>query len=206
MFGMYTEREVLAFQEFGLHPLVDSRFRTRCYSADKGCTKLAALREDMMKLHAKDALAHVVVFTHFVDTHFSVVAMLDKDTPFEVHTFTGGTCARKRHDLIRSFQKVGARPKVFVITIGAGAAGITLTAATRIYLMEPCMDPATEMQVAGRIHRLGQGKEVLLKRFVFRNSIEENICKLHQKLQQGTSDVLISNGKITSRGMEILFG
>ena len=43
-----------------------------------------------------------------------------------------------------------------VITMKTGTVGITLTAATRVYLMEPSLDPAMEVQAAGRIHRLGR--------------------------------------------------
>ena len=74
--------------------------------------------------------------------------------------------ADERHRTIRSFQesaqastaKGSKRPKVaakvFVATMKVGNVGITLTAATRVYLMEPCLDPTMEVQAAGRIHRL----------------------------------------------------
>ena len=75
--------------------------------------------------------------------------------------------------------------KVFVITMRTGAVGITLTAASTVYLMEPSLDPGTEMQAAGRIHRLGQTKKVLVKRFVFRNTIEEMVCVAHKKIADG---------------------
>ena len=67
-----------------------------------------------------------------------------------------------------------------------GNVGITLTAATRVYLFEPCLDPQMEMQAAGRIHRLGQTKDVLVKRLVYRASIEVTLwtrfpaVQLHQ--------------------------
>ena len=48
--------------------------------------------------------------------------------------------------------------------------------------MAPCLDPATEMQAAGRIHRLGQTRDVLVKKFAFRNSIDEQIVELHAKI------------------------
>ena len=46
------------------------------------------------------------------------------------------------------------------MTYRTAAVGITLTAANRVYLFEPSLDPAQEVQAAGRIHRLGQTKEV----------------------------------------------
>ena len=111
-----------------------------------------------------------------------VVAMLKREK-FAVCQFTGATEANKRHQAIREFQASGeARAgvaKVFVVTVKTGAVGITLTAATRVYLLEPAFDPAAEVQAAGRIHRLGQTRDVLIKRFAFRDSIEEQICKLH---------------------------
>ena len=60
-----------------------------------------------------------------------------------------------------------------------------MTAATRVFLMEPSLDPGTEMQAAGRIHRLGQTKQVLIKRFVFRNTIEEMVVVAHKKIADG---------------------
>jgi SNF2 family DNA or RNA helicase len=54
-----------------------------------------------------------------------------------------------------------------------------------VYLLEPCFDPSVELQAAGRIHRLGQNKEVLCKRFCFRNSVESCIVKVHEKLKSG---------------------
>ena len=60
---------------------------------------------------------------------------------------------------------------------------MTLTAANRVFLMEPSEDPATELQAAGRIHRLGQTKEVLIKRFAFRNTIEHAIVDLHEEIK-----------------------
>ena len=109
-----------------------------------------------------------------------------------------------------------------------GAVGITLTAATRVYLLEPCFDPAAEAQAAGRIHRLGQVNDVLIKRFCarhrdclpfpsarptallpsspsvagFRNSIEAQIVALHDAIKSGA--VKVSNGIIDMKGVQII--
>ena len=50
---------------------------------------------------------------------------------------------------------------------------------------------------AGRIHRLGQTKDVLVKRFAFRNS-EDNIIQLHAAIKAGT----IQSSTVTSRPAE----
>ena len=83
-----------------------------------------------------------------------------------------------------------------------GATTLTLTAASRVYLMEPAFDPSCEVQIAGRIHRLGQSNEVLIKKFAFRNSIDENICRLHDAIREGR--IAIVGGKIPPAGIHLL--
>lgn len=58
------------------------------------------------------------------------------------------------------------------------------------------------MQAAGRIHRLGQTKDVLIKRFAFRRSLEDNIIQLHAAIEAGT--VAVTDGHIPPAGMRIL--
>lgn len=50
---------------------------------------------------------------------------------------------------------------------------LTLTAASRAYLLEPQWNPSIEEQALARIHRLGQTQEVTTIRFVIAESIEQ---------------------------------
>ena len=109
----------------------------------------------------------------------------------------------KRDEAIRNFQRGGTnRPSVFVITLRSGNVGITLTAASRVYLLEPCLDPATEVQAAGRIHRLGQDKPCHVVKFAFKNSYEANILKLHEKIGKGKLQIV--DGRVEKKALEIL--
>ena len=76
------------------------------------------------------------------------------------------------------------------MTYETAACGITLTAASHIFLMEPAIDPSVEHQAAGRIHRLGQSKSVFIKRFCFRNTIEEKIVEFHGRVKAGKVDMI----------------
>jgi SNF2 family DNA or RNA helicase len=128
-----------------------------------------------------------VIFTEYREVHADIVSQLRMRFPgFEVFEFSGGTSAAKRHAAIRSFQANDGRNKVFVITMRAGNVGITLTAADVVYLLGPCVDPSDEVQAAGRIHRLGQTRQVLLKKFVMKGTVEESIVEMHAKLKDGT--------------------
>ena len=169
------------------------------------CTKLHALVADLDVLRAAEPSTHAVVFTHYVEVHKTVVQLLRR-RGYEVFEVSGTVDMGTRAEQIRAFQHgAGAsasRARVFVFTVKLGSVGLTLTAATRVYLMEPAFDPSCEVQIAGRIHRLGQSKDVLIKKFAFRDSIEENICKLHDEIRAGR--IAIVGGKIPPAGIHLL--
>jgi SNF2 family DNA or RNA helicase len=61
-----------------------------------------------------------------------------------------------------------------------------------------------EVQAAGRIHRLGQDKDVLIKRFAFRDSLEANICALHDEMKRAGSKIVVTDGMLPPEAMRIL--
>ena len=64
----------------------------------------------------------------------------------KVFQFNKHTPATSRHNKIHEFQHAASGAYVFAVTVQTAAVGITLTAATRVYPMEPLSDPAAEVQ------------------------------------------------------------
>ena len=101
-----------------------------------------------------------------------------------VYNFSGQSDSRTRDKLIREFQGHKDGPACFVMTIKTGSAGITLTNATNVFLIEPCLDPSQEVQAAGRIHRLGQDKPVEVTKYVYRVSLESLVYDMHREIEK----------------------
>lgn len=70
---------------------------------------------------------------------------------------------------------------IILVSIGAGGLGLNLTSASKAYVMEPQFNPAAEAQAVDRVHRLGQTREVTIKRFIMHNSFENKIMDLQRK-------------------------
>ena len=71
----------------------------------------------------------------------------------------------------------------FIIQIKAGGQGLNLQEATRVYIMAPSWNPATELQAIARSHRTGQTQRVFVKKLVCTGdekfpSVEESIMNL----------------------------
>ena len=77
---------------------------------------------------------------------------------------------------------------ILLASIKAAGQGLNLTAASRAFIMEPMWNPAAEAQAVDRIYRIGQKREVIIKRFQMADSIELKIVEL-QKRKQALADV-----------------
>ena len=56
------------------------------------------------------------------------------------------------------------------------ASGLTLTAASHVIIMEPQMDVATELQMIGRVHRIGQMRQAHVHRLAVEDSFEARLA------------------------------
>ncbi|RFU28304.1 hypothetical protein B7463_g8046, partial [Scytalidium lignicola] len=73
---------------------------------------------------------------------------------------------------------------------------LTLTAATRAYLMEPHWNPTLEDQALARIHRMGQTREVTTIRFFVRDSFEERVIRVQESKRDLASILLNPSSEV----------
>eukprot|EP00814_Leptocylindrus_danicus_P022439 CAMPEP_0116044192 /NCGR_PEP_ID=MMETSP0321-20121206/26858_1 /TAXON_ID=163516 /ORGANISM="Leptocylindrus danicus var. danicus, Strain B650" /LENGTH=157 /DNA_ID=CAMNT_0003525251 /DNA_START=505 /DNA_END=978 /DNA_ORIENTATION=+ len=81
---------------------------------------------------------------------------------------------KDRAKALRDFQN-DPPTTVFLLSMRAGAVGINLTQANRVFFMEPALNPALVTQAVGRVHRIGQTRQVQIVRLVMKDSIEERM-------------------------------
>ncbi len=84
---------------------------------------------------------------------------------------------RDRAGVVASFQDENG-PPVMLISLKAGGAGLNLTAADHVFLVDPWWNPAVEDQAADRAHRIGQERPVFVHRLVAMGTVEERILAL----------------------------
>ncbi|TPX50784.1 hypothetical protein SeLEV6574_g00692 [Synchytrium endobioticum] len=88
-----------------------------------------------------------------------------------------------RSERSKSLDALNQDPSVniLLISLKAGGVGLNLTAASRVYIMEPYWNPAVEQQAVDRVHRLGQTRVVECCRIIAKNTIEDNIVALQKR-------------------------
>lgn len=151
-------------------------------------SKTCALRIELLNTIQEKS----VVFSAWTATLDMIQAMLiDAKIPFT--RIDGSVSPRNRAANIHTFQ-ADSNIRVLLLTISCGAEGLNLTAASRVYLMEPQWNPNMEEQILSRVHRLGQQKPVTTVRFIVKDSIEDHVINIQDRKKR-LADLLLSQEK-----------
>lgn len=120
----------------------------------------------------------VVLFTEFRATQEMIVREL-ANVGIHAVPFRGGFNRNKKDYMMEIFQK---RAQVLVAT-EAGGEGINLQFCNQIINFDMPWNPMRVEQRIGRVHRLGQTKDVHIYNFATKDTIEEHIIwLLHEKI------------------------
>ncbi|KAF0636756.1 hypothetical protein FPSE5266_08807 [Fusarium pseudograminearum] len=149
-------------------------------------SKVKALITDIKSLPPHEKC---VVFSTWRMTLDIVEAGLEQSSISSVR-FDGKVPQRSRQKVVDNFRN-DPSVRVMLLTLSCGAAGLTLTVATRAYLMEPHWNPTLEEQALARIHRIGQTREVTTVRFFMRDSFEHQVIK-RQESKKYLAGLLLS--------------
>ncbi|KAF7805671.1 DNA repair protein RAD5A isoform X1 [Senna tora] len=99
----------------------------------------------------------------------------------------GTLSQQQREKVIRQFSE-DSDILVLLMSLKAGGVGINLTAASNAFVMDPWWNPAVEEQAVMRIHRIGQTKNVAIKRFIVKATRLEEFLHRLQGIWLGTSE------------------
>ncbi|MES2777165.1 MAG: DEAD/DEAH box helicase [Bacteroidota bacterium] len=150
----------------------------------------------------------VLIFSQF-KSMLDLLAGTFTQKGLSFYQLDGSTPAKKRSEMIDEFQAEGNNVNLFLISLKAGNAGITLTAADYVFLFDPWWNNAVQQQAIDRTHRIGQTKNVFAYKMICKDTIEEKIIQL-QKKKTELSDNLVGNEdgfvkQLTREDVEYLF-
>ncbi|KAL8916681.1 MAG: hypothetical protein Q9208_008381 [Pyrenodesmia sp. 3 TL-2023] len=141
--------------------------------------KIAALITHLKAIRSTSATTKSVIFSQFT-SFLDLIgpALTQARIPFL--RFDGTMSQKVRASTITSFTE-SPKGMVLLLSLRAGGVGLNLTAAQRVFMMDPWWSFAVEAQAIDRVHRMGQEAEVRVVRFVVRGSIEGRMLKIQER-------------------------
>ncbi|XP_078694634.1 helicase-like transcription factor isoform X1 [Branchiostoma floridae x Branchiostoma belcheri] len=144
-------------------------------------SKVDAVLQCLEKVRKEDPTVKSLVVSQFT-SFLNILEFPLREAGFEFVRLDGSMTQQKRTDAIAQFHLEGPEaPTVMLLSLKAGGLGLNLKAASRVFLLDPAWNPAAEEQCFDRCHRLGQTKEVIITKFIMKDSVEERMLELQDK-------------------------
>jgi SNF2 family DNA or RNA helicase len=105
----------------------------------------------------------------------------------------GGTTKRQRDALVAKFQEAD-EPVLFLLSLKAGGTGLNLTAANHVIHIDRWWNPAVEEQATDRAFRIGQRRDVQVRKFVCVGTLEERIDAMIEE-KKALAEQIVGTGE-----------
>ncbi|MEV6966840.1 DEAD/DEAH box helicase [Hamadaea sp. NPDC051192] len=148
--------------------------------------KLARLEEILEEV--LEAGEKALLFSQYAEFGGALQAYLTGRFGREVLFLHGGVAKSGRDEMVQRFQgghaldqrrsQADDGPPIFVLSLKAGGTGLTLTAANHVIHVDRWWNPAVEDQATDRAFRIGQKRNVQVRKFVCAGTVEERISAM----------------------------
>jgi SNF2 family DNA or RNA helicase len=125
-----------------------------------------------------DGGERALVFTQFFEMGTLLVDHLSARLGCRVAFLHGRVARRQRDAMVESFQDSVSESPIMVLSLKAGGTGLNLTAANHVIHFDRWWNPAVENQATDRAFRIGQRKDVQVRKLVCAGTLEDRIDQL----------------------------
>lgn len=168
-YNVYNEIEDGVANEFITHPASNPltiMIRLRQYTASLKVKHVVELIENILETGEK-----VVVVDYFKDSLYELKEKLGDVAALH----TGDQTVEERADIVKQFQDVNSSIKVFLGSIQTCNYGLTLTAASKLFIITLPYSVGEYDQVSDRLHRIGQKNVVNIYPLMFTDTIDDYV-------------------------------
>ncbi|KAJ7275100.1 SNF2 superfamily protein [Mycena rebaudengoi] len=128
-----------------------------------------------------------------------------------VHVKYQGDMNRNQRDQAVQVFMSKDKARIMLMSLKCGGVGLNLTRANNVIALDLGWSPAIDHQAFDRVHRLGQSRDVIVKRLVIENTVEDRILALQERKQkladgslgEGSGEKI---GRLSVRELATLFG
>ncbi|MFB9831640.1 SNF2-related protein, partial [Actinoallomurus acaciae] len=134
-----------------------------------------------------------LVFTQYSEFGAMLQPHLEARLDRPVLWLHGGTTKKRRDELVRRFQQ-DAEPSVFLLSLKAAGTGLNLTAANHVIHVDRWWNPAVEDQATDRAFRIGQTKNVQVRKFICVGTMEERVDEMIER-KKALAERIVGTGE-----------
>ncbi|MET0416228.1 MAG: DEAD/DEAH box helicase [Actinoplanes sp.] len=130
-----------------------------------------------------------LVFTQYAEWGSLLQPYLAAHLDRPVLWLHGGLTKAKRDEMVERFQ-TDDEPMLFLLSLKAAGTGLNLTAANHVVHFDRWWNPAVEDQATDRAFRIGQSRNVQVRKFICTGTLEEKIDAMIERKKALASSVV----------------
>jgi len=134
-----------------------------------------------------------LVFTQYAEFGRMLQPYLSARIGCPVLFLHGGTTKKQRDEMVARFQSAD-EPVLFLLSLKAGGTGLNLTAANHVIHVDRWWNPAVEDQATDRAFRIGQRRDVQVRKFVCVGTLEERIDAMIEQ-KKALAEQIVGTGE-----------
>lgn len=190
---------ITKLKQICIHPALFLKDGSSLEGRSHKITRLEQFLEEVVEQGDK-----VLIFTQFAQFGHLLQPYLQEKLNLEVLFFHGGLNKTKRDAVVQKFQEQSG-PPVMILSLKAGGFGLNLTQANQIIHLDQWWNPAVEAQATDRAYRIGQKRNVQVRKLICQGTLEEKISAIQKnKLDLAQQIVLPSKQELTQLSTEDL--
>ncbi|KFA77491.1 hypothetical protein S40288_04268 [Stachybotrys chartarum IBT 40288] len=146
---------------------------------NESSAKVVALIAQLRALRREHPKMKSVVFSQFT-SFLSLLEPALERANIKFLRLDGSMAQKARAAVLSDFAERNGFT-ILLISLRAGGVGLNLTSAGRVFMMDPWWSFAVEAQAIDRVHRMGQEADVVVKRFIVKDSVEERMLRVQER-------------------------
>ena len=131
-----------------------------------------------------EAGERALVFSQFAEMGALLRDHLQHRLGCRVAFLHGGVPRRARDEMVAELQRSDGEVPIMVLSLKAGGTGLNLTAANHVVHFDRWWNPAVENQATDRAFRIGQRRDVQVRKLVCAGTLEDRIDQLIESKRQ----------------------
>eukprot|EP00178_Gracilaria_changii_P008874 TRINITY_DN264_c0_g4_i1.p1 TRINITY_DN264_c0_g4~~TRINITY_DN264_c0_g4_i1.p1 ORF type:complete len:1351 (-),score=213.95 TRINITY_DN264_c0_g4_i1:2678-6730(-) len=144
------------------------------------------MRQELRQQSKGEGIGKTVIFSQFTSMLDLVGTALDREN-FQWLRIDGSVPQAQRALILDKFEQESEFSKdaanILLVSLRAGGVGLNLVAASFAILLDIHWNPQVDAQAQDRIHRHGQTRDVLVKRYIIKDTVEEKLLQVQSRKQ-----------------------
>ncbi|VDI44308.1 transcription termination factor 2 [Mytilus galloprovincialis] len=183
-----------------------------CFEKDSLSTKVEAVIKKLREIRdssEKSRRQKSVIVSQWTKMLDIIAVHLDR-MGVKYSVIQGNIPPKKRNEFVEDFNTNPKGSEVMLVSLRAGGVGLNLIGGNHLFLLDQHWNPALEDQACDRIYRVGQTRDVMIHRFLCKDTVEEKIVQLQDSKKKLADNVLTgskaTSSKLTLQDLRMIFG